>query len=167
MTVIDTTESLDLRTAFAKFPTGVAAICAVVDGIPRGLVASSFTVGVSMDPPLVSFAVQNTSTTWPLLRRAQRIGVSILSAEQQLICRGLASRNPDKFDDISYEKTAGGAISIPESSLWLECSIFAEHPAGDHEVVIFKVESAEIQSQQSPIVFHESAFKELNPTQDL
>ncbi len=29
-------------TAFSSFPSGVAALCAVVEGVPRGFVASSF-----------------------------------------------------------------------------------------------------------------------------
>jgi flavin reductase (DIM6/NTAB) family NADH-FMN oxidoreductase RutF len=67
-----------LRQAFGRFPSGIAALCAQIDGTPNGIVASSFTVGVSMEPPLVMFAVQNTSRTWPVLRGADRIGVSIL-----------------------------------------------------------------------------------------
>ncbi|WP_077222875.1 flavin reductase [Rathayibacter sp. VKM Ac-2630] len=63
-----------LRAAFGLHPSGVAALIAQVDGIPVVLVASSFTVGVSADPPLVSVAVQRTSTSWPLLRRARSIG---------------------------------------------------------------------------------------------
>ena len=61
MTVMNISESLDIRQAFYNFPSGVAAICAVVDGVPKGLAASSFTVGVSLEPPLVSVAVQNSS----------------------------------------------------------------------------------------------------------
>ena len=52
-----------LRQAFGRFPSGIAALCAEIDGAPQGIVASSFTVGVSMDPPLVMFAVQNASRT--------------------------------------------------------------------------------------------------------
>ena len=40
----------------------------------RRLAASSFT-SVSVDPPLVSVCVQNTSTTWPVLQAARRLGL--------------------------------------------------------------------------------------------
>ncbi|WP_196763079.1 flavin reductase family protein, partial [Mycobacterium avium] len=56
-----------LREAFGHFPSGVVAIAAEVNGTLEGLAASTF-VPVSLDPPLVSFCVQNTSTTWPKLK---------------------------------------------------------------------------------------------------
>ena len=52
-----------LRDAFSRFPSGVAALSAVVDGVKTGMVASSFNVGISLEPPLVMFAAQNSSTT--------------------------------------------------------------------------------------------------------
>ena len=162
MSVINVSESLDVRKAFSNFPSGVAAICAIVDGVPKGLAASSFTVGVSLEPPLVSVAVQNSSTTWPFLREAERIGVSILGTGQELTCRQLASKNPDKFDDISYISTDGGAILIPGYSLWLDCSLFAEYPAGDHAVALLEVHGADVHLQESPIIFHDSKFKSLD-----
>ncbi|MGB7111837.1 MAG: flavin reductase, partial [Mycobacterium sp.] len=47
-----------LREAFGHFPSGVIAIAAEIDGVREGLAASTF-VPVSLDPPLVSFCVQN------------------------------------------------------------------------------------------------------------
>ncbi|MGX9899904.1 flavin reductase [Arthrobacter sp. SA17] len=81
-----------LRTVFGQYPSGVAALCGVVDGSPEGIVASTFTVGVSLDPPLVLFAAQNSSLTWPLLRRRGRIGVSVLAAGQGT-CAGRLRQN--------------------------------------------------------------------------
>lgn len=162
MTVMNISESLDIRQAFSNFPSGVAAICAVVDGVPKGLAASSFTVGVSLEPPLVSVAVQNSSTTWPFLKRAERIGVSILGTSQEATCRQLASKNPDKFDEIFYTSTDGGAVLIPGCSLWLDCSLFAEYPAGDHVVALLEVHSADVHLHESPIIFHNSKFKTLD-----
>ena len=53
-----TNQDLDpaaLREAFGVFPSGVVAVAAIVDGVPVGLAASSFT-SVSLDPALVSFS---------------------------------------------------------------------------------------------------------------
>lgn len=162
-TTIDISETMDIRKAFSTFPSGIAALGAVVDGAPKGLVASAFTVGVSLDPPLVSVAVQNNSTTWPFLRGAGRIGVSILGADQEATCRQLASKNPDKFDLISYTTSGGAAIRIPGSPLWLECSLFAEYPAGDHTVALLEVHHADVDTENSPLIFHDSTFKSLSP----
>src|SRR5699024_6686996 len=53
--------ALSLRSAFGQFPSGVAALAASTDSGPAGMAVSSFTVGVSLQPPLVSVAIQNTS----------------------------------------------------------------------------------------------------------
>ena len=66
-----------LREAFGHFPSGVIAIAAEVDGIRVGLAASTF-VPVSLEPPLVSFCVQNTSETWPKLKDLPYLGISVL-----------------------------------------------------------------------------------------
>ena len=81
----------EVRSAFAAFPSGVAAIAAVVDGAPEVLVVSSFTVGVSLDPPLMLFAVQRSSETWPRLRRSLALGVSILGETHVESARTLAN----------------------------------------------------------------------------
>ena len=66
-----------LREAFGHFPSGVIAIAAEVHGARVGLAASTF-VPVSLDPPLVSFCVQNTSETWPKLQGVPVLGISVL-----------------------------------------------------------------------------------------
>jgi flavin reductase (DIM6/NTAB) family NADH-FMN oxidoreductase RutF len=57
--------------------SGVVAVAARVDGHLVGLAANSFT-SVSLDPPLVSFSIANASKTWPDLRRAAHLGVTVV-----------------------------------------------------------------------------------------
>lgn len=155
-------DSQTLRETFGHFPCGVAALAAEIDGEKQVLVASSFSVGVSMDPPLVMFAVQKTSSTWPVLRRANRIGISILGGEHALLCRQLASRDKAiRFTNTITETTEGGAVLIEGSSVWLECSIFGEHPAGDHDVVLFQVHAQLTDKATEPLVYHGSRFRKL------
>jgi flavin reductase (DIM6/NTAB) family NADH-FMN oxidoreductase RutF len=150
-----------LRTAFSHFPSGLAALAAVVDGAPAGLVASSFTVGVSLEPPLVLFAVQNTSTTWPVLRRAGRIGVSVMGESHRQACRQLASKTGDRFAGLDIATTGPGAVFIRDAPLWLETVIEGEVPAGDHHVVLLRIVSLGSRPEISPLVFHRSDFRRL------
>jgi flavin reductase (DIM6/NTAB) family NADH-FMN oxidoreductase RutF len=151
-----------LRETFAHFPSGVAAMAAEIDGERHVLVASSFTVGVSLEPPLVMFAVQKSSTTWPALRRADRIGVSILGEGQGTLCRQLAGRDKAaRFDGVGAATTESGAILLASASLWFECSIYAEHPAGDHDAVFFEIHALHADKETSPLVFHGSRFRQL------
>ena len=72
-----TVDKASLREAFGHFPSGVVAVCADVDGERIGMAASTF-VPVSLEPPLVAFCVQNTSTTWPKLADLEHVGISVL-----------------------------------------------------------------------------------------
>lgn len=151
-----------LRSAFGRFPSGVAALCTTVDDAPQGIVASSFTVGVSLEPALVSFAVQNTSSTWPKIRGTQRIGVSILGAEHQNVCKQIASKSGDRFAGLDLASTDEGAIFLDKAALWLDTSVYAEIPAGDHHVVLLEVHGLETHDGvHDPLVFHDSGFHDL------
>lgn len=155
-------DSQQLRESFGHFPSGIAALAAQVDGGPQVLVASSFTVGVSMDPPLVMFAVQKSSSTWPVLSRAGTIGISILGSDHALLCRQLAGKDKSsRFAGVKTHTTEQGAVLIEGSSIWLECSIYGQHDAGDHEVILFEVHALYTDKATEPLVFHGSRFRHL------
>jgi flavin reductase (DIM6/NTAB) family NADH-FMN oxidoreductase RutF len=149
-----------LRRVLAAFPTGVTALAALVDGEPVGMAANSFT-SVSLDPPLVSVCVATTSTTWPVLRRATRIGVSVLSHEQESASRNLAKRGIDRFADVSWHTTDDGAILLDGATAWFDCSVEREIRAGDHEIVLLHVHGLGTDPQTPPLVFHGSRYRRL------
>lgn len=149
-----------LRRVLAAFPTGVTALAAVVDGVPVGMAANSFTA-VSLDPPLVSVCIAVTSSTWPKLGRASRIGVSVLSHEQEAASRSLASRGIDRFAGLSWNASKGGAILLDGASAWFDCSIARAIRAGDHEIVLLNVHGLGTDPQLPPLVFHGSRYRRL------
>lgn len=153
-----------LRDALAQFPSGVVALCAVIDGEPIALIASTFTVGVSEQPPLVLVSIQHRSTTWPKLRSAQTIGVSVLGEDHQMLCRQLASRDhTERFTDIKTTTTPEGAVFICGSPLQLTCTKYLEVPSGDHDVVILRIEDYASDIAALPLVFHRSGFARVLP----
>lgn len=152
--------SRTLRDAFGCFPSGVTAICAMIDGAPEGMAASSF-VAVSLDPPLVLVCVQNSSKTWRKLRNAPRIGVSVLGEEHDRACSQLAAKSGDRFEGLEWVSTEGGAVLLEGAAVSLACSVVREIAAGDHQLALLRIEQLKFQPTVSPLVFHGSRFRKL------
>lgn len=156
-----TVDTAGLREAFGRFPSGVTAVCALGEtGAPVGIAASAF-VGVSLDPPLVGLCVQHTSATWPLLRERPRLGLSVLGDAQDRACRQLASKTGDRFAGLDWHTTDDGALLLHGATAWLECSVERTVQAGDHELVLFRVQRQRTHPHLGPLVFHASGFHSL------
>lgn len=153
-------DAVRLRQVFGAFPSGVTAVAAIIDGEPVGITASSFT-SVSLGPPLVSVCIGHGSSTWPRLRRATRLGVSILSADQEHVGRQLATRAADRFAGLPWRATAEGAVLLPGASAWLDTSIVQQVRAGDHDIVVLAVHDLDGDYDTGPLVFHASRFRRL------
>ncbi|CQD08945.1 flavin reductase family protein [Mycobacterium europaeum] len=149
-----------LREAFGHFPSGVVAIAAEVGGTRHGLAASTF-VPVSLEPPLVSFCVQNTSTTWPRLKDLPMLGISVLGEAHDEAARTLAAKTGDRFAGLETVSSESGAVFIKGTGLWLESSVEQLIPAGDHTIVVLRVNEVTIDAEVAPIVFHRSGFRRL------
>lgn len=149
-----------LRKAYGCFPTGVVGVCALIDGTPVGLAASSF-VPVSIDPPLVSFCIQRTSQTWSRLAAAPRLGISFLGHGHDLAVRKLASRAEDKFEGMALGVTADGAVLIDGATVWMECAVDGTLAGGDHDIVLLRIMALTMRPHVEPLVFHGSAFRKL------
>lgn len=149
-----------LRRAFACFPSGVTAVCALHGGKPIGIAASSFT-SVSLDPPLVSVCVAHTSKTRPMLTRQPRIGVSVLSEHHSATASALSAKGPDRFATVDWEAAEDGAVFISGSSLWLDCSVEQVVLAGDHDILVLRIHALRADPGIRPIIFHSSSFRRL------
>ena len=154
-----------LREAFGVFPSGVVAVAAEVDGELVGLAASSFT-SVSLEPALVSFSVANTSKTWPTLRQAAHLGVTVLADHHDVVCRQLAGPVKQRFDDLAVTTTEDGAALLDDGLARFDCTIYREVEAGDHTIVLLElhaVDTAQLSGADtsSPLVFHRSGFGRL------
>lgn len=153
-----------LREVFGIFPSGVVAVAALVDGAPVGLAASSFT-SVSLDPPLVSFSVANASRTWPDLRRAVHLGVTILADHHSAVARQLAGAVDRRFDGLPLTATDDGAVTLDDGLAQFDTSIYREVLAGDHTIVLLRLHDIRRAGlpDPSPLVFHRSRFGRLQP----
>ncbi|WIB69089.1 MULTISPECIES: flavin reductase family protein [unclassified Curtobacterium] len=144
-----------VRDAFAEHPSGVAAIGAVAGELPVVMVVSSFSVGVSYEPPMVSFAVQHTSTTWPDLLDAPVLGISVLGTGHVERTRQLASRDrSSRLRDLPFTITTTGALLLDGAPVWLECVVADVLRTGDHDLVVLRVLAVAADDEAEPLVWH-------------
>ena len=160
ITAFPTNQDLDpaqLRQAFGIFPSGVVAVAAEVDGQLVGLAASSFT-SVSLDPPLVSFSIANTSKTWPDLRRASHLGVTVLAHHHGLVARQLAGPVAHRFDGVDVVLSDRGGVTLRDGLALFDTTIHNELEAGDHTIVLLRLHAVQQVDHALPLVFHRSKF---------
>ena len=161
-----TNQDLDpvrLREAFGSFPTGVIAVAAEVDGQLLGLAASSFT-SVSLNPPLVSINLATASKTWPDLRRATHLGLTVLADHHGPLCRQLAGPVDERFTGVEHTVTTEGAVIIDDGLAAFDTTVYREVDASDHVLVLLELHAVDHGSQSlSPLVFHRSQFGSLAP----
>ncbi|MEV4103897.1 flavin reductase family protein [Nonomuraea sp. NPDC049649] len=146
------------RSVLGRLATGVVAVTALDrEGLPSGLAVNSFT-SVSLDPPLVSFCVAHSSTSWPRLRAAQVITVNILAEHQRAVCAQMATRGGDKFAGLTWRESPGGNPVLDGALAWIDCRVEAEHPAGDHVIVVARVLQLDTHADGGPLVFYNRSY---------
>jgi 3-hydroxy-9,10-secoandrosta-1,3,5(10)-triene-9,17-dione monooxygenase reductase component len=147
------TDDALLRHVLGHFPTGVAVVTAMTDLGPVGMSMNSFT-SVSLDPPLVLFCPALSSRTWPKLHQAGGMAINVLSAGQESVSRQFSGPELDRFVGTEWSAGDNGAPLLSEALGWLECTMRAEHPAGDHTVVIAEIERLGVHREISePLMF--------------
>lgn len=152
------------RQVLGQYPTGVCVITSTgADGAPAGMVVGSFT-SVSLDPPLVGFFPDRGSSSWPRVAAARRFCVNILSAEQEDVCRQLASKNPDKFATIAHRPSPLGSPVIDGAVAWIDCDLHSIGDAGDHFAVLGRVHQLEIADGGLPLLFFQGGYGRFAPS---
>jgi 3-hydroxy-9,10-secoandrosta-1,3,5(10)-triene-9,17-dione monooxygenase reductase component len=146
------------RDAMARFATGVAFVTAAPAGEPAGLIVNSL-ASVSLEPPLVSFCPARRSLTWRRMRRAGRFGINVLARQHERFVARAAPPGTDRFAGLDWSPGEGGVPLVAGALAALECQIVAEHPAGDHTIVVGRVERMQVRAGDDPLVFYAGAFR--------
>ena len=152
----------EFRAALGRYATGVAFVTAAPGGEPTGLIVNSLT-SVSLQPPLVSFCPSRSSLTWSRMRRARRFGVNVLGWHHERFATRATPAGADRFAGLDWAFGPGGVPLLADALATLECEIVSEHRAGDHSIVVGRVDDARISTFDDPLVFFAGEFGTSHP----
>lgn len=159
----DAIDAAAFRRILGHYPTGVCAITATsADGRPLGMVVGSFT-SVSLEPMLVGFFPDRSSSTWPQIEAAGRFCVNVLGDRQGAVCKALAAKGDAKFAEIVHRASGLGAPIIDGALAWIDCELHAVHEAGDHYLVLGLVRGLDLHHEGDPLIFHKGAYSKVLP----
>lgn len=149
-----------LRSVFRQHAAGVAVITAAGDA-PVGFTATSLN-SVAAEPPLISFGVGTSSSSWPVVAEAEHIGVHILGEHQQELAATFARSGADRFGPSTDWRNGPEGVPLLGGVLaWLVCRVVARIPAGDHHIVIAQAVVGDPAGGGRPLVYHQGRFTAL------
>ncbi|WP_081809513.1 flavin reductase family protein [Mycobacterium sp. URHB0044] len=143
------------RLAMSQVATPVVVVTVLSQEGPHGTTVGAFT-SISLEPPMISIALDRQSDLLAKLRGAQHFGVNVLASDQTALATTFSKKGLDKFASTEWRLDAG-LPRLPGCALWLVCRTAELLEGGDHLVVLGIAEHAEV-DRRSPLVYHDRAF---------
>ena len=157
MTAID---QASFRQVLGHFPTGVTVVAGMDGDDPVGLAVGSF-FSLSLEPALVGFAVDRSSSSWERMAGSGRFCVNILGEDQEDVCRAFAMSGDDKFAGIGWRPAESGSPLLDGVLAWIDCEVDAVHDGGDHHIVVGRVLGLDVGHEGNPLVFFRGGYANL------
>lgn len=152
-----------LRNAFGNFGTGVAIIGVhTADDKAVGLTINSF-ASVSLEPPLLSWCLDNNSQLYRDIMAAKRFTVNILAADQQALSDRMAKPGDHCFVECEWVASATGAPFVVGALAQFDCHIHDTVEAGDHVVFIGGIDEVQASdNDRAALMYFRGAYASLN-----
>ncbi|MFL1380807.1 flavin reductase family protein [Nocardiopsis protaetiae] len=145
-----------------RFRDAMAAVCApvtvvttLVEGVPHGATVSSFT-SLSLDPPLVTVALDRRSALLRRIRTAERFGVNLLGHGQDDLALLFARRGSDRFGATAWHIDRG-LPRLDGAAGWLRCDLHRTVEGGDH-LLLFGLVTGVGRAELPPLVYAHRTF---------
>lgn len=155
-------DKLAFRHALGNFATGITVMTATsADGSRVGVTANSFN-SVSLDPPLILWSIEKTSSSFAVFEAASHFAVNVLAADQMNLSNHFAKRSEDKFADIKYAEGAGKAALLDDCAAIFQCERYNVIEGGDHWIIIGKVIVFD-DAGKAPLLYHQGSYSLVMP----
>lgn len=155
--------SEEFRNALRHFPSGVNIVTIKSGEQIHGLTVSAF-ASISPDPPLVAVIIDHLHTAFNLLEEdGASFAVNILHQDQiDLSNRFAWIKDQDRFTRGNWGTAVTGAPILTDALAWLDCTIYARHPAGTHTIYVGEVQVSNVpRPDEPPLVYWNRGYRQI------
>jgi flavin reductase (DIM6/NTAB) family NADH-FMN oxidoreductase RutF len=127
-----------------------------------GMTINSFS-SLSLEPPLVQFAVNNKSSNLSLFKKNRYFSLNILGLEQKELASAFATpKNSKKWTVEPYFFGKFGNPIFQNSLVFFECKKHRVIKAGDHHIIIGEIIDCAKMSDENPLLYYRGKFDTIN-----
>jgi flavin reductase (DIM6/NTAB) family NADH-FMN oxidoreductase RutF len=160
--------SPDQYKSLGRAAAGAVSVVAVRDeaaGQVVALTVSSF-VTLSLEPPLVMFAIQQHAESYAPIVTSKAFGVSLLNAGQIAVARQMSQKGRAKTAGFPFASGTSLAVPLVDGSLaQVECRTQEIVLSGDHAIVVGRVEAIRT-GEGDPLLYSARRFGTFRPLED-
>lgn len=146
------------KSVFRRHAAGVVVITADSGHGPVGFTATSL-VSVSLLPPLVSFAIATSASSWPTVSTANSLVINFLSADQDAIAGRFATSGIDRFaEPIRWSRLASGEPVLDDAPSYLRAQVEHRFAVGDHYLVVARLSTHTERREHESLLYHDGHY---------
>jgi flavin reductase (DIM6/NTAB) family NADH-FMN oxidoreductase RutF len=145
-----------------RFRDLMTAVCAPVTVVTTthevaayGATVSSF-ASLSLEPPLVTIALDRRSALLAHILAVGRFGVNLLGHNQEDLATLFARHGADRFAETGWHLDHG-LPRLDGAAGWVVCGVHSVVPGGDHELILGHVEAAG-RAELPPLIYAHRTF---------
>jgi flavin reductase (DIM6/NTAB) family NADH-FMN oxidoreductase RutF len=147
----------DFKAVFRRHPAGVAVVTFSHEEELYGFTATSV-ISVSADPPVLTFSIDSTSSSWPALALTDTVVINFLAAAQVGVSARFATRGIDRFADGGWSLLATGEPVLEGNQSWVRGRVVQRTAIGRSFLVSVLALEAHQGAVTEPLVYHDRTY---------
>jgi flavin reductase (DIM6/NTAB) family NADH-FMN oxidoreductase RutF len=149
--------------AFRRHAAGVAAITSLrADGTPAGFTATSL-ASLAAVPPLATFNMARSATTWPAIMENDRVVIHILGARNRAVAEKLAGPQEQRFVGDHWHVGPHGLPVLKDVTSWMVGRIIERMFVHNNAVVVVQIEEGGMGEDDEALLYHDRVYRSPGP----
>lgn len=150
------------KETLSRWASGITVVTTRREGGVHGMTASAFS-SLSIDPPLITVAVDKRTRTHKRIEEEKCFGVMILRTGQDELSNmaaGFRGEEGNYLPGYTHRQEVTGAPILDDALAWMDCSLYASYDGGDHTIYVGKIEATGV-GEGEPLLWFNRGYRQL------
>lgn len=146
------------KQAFRRHAAGVAIVTTLdPEGRPVGFTATSL-ASLAATPPLATFNMARTASTWRAIERADHVVIHMLGARNRALAEKLSGPHERRFTGEHWHAGPHGLPVLDGVTTWMVGRIVERVPVATAAIIAVEIEEGGLGEPDEALLYHERVY---------